>query len=158
MNCPYELFTMQHRCVGIRNSHDKSFAVGLSAEIVVCVCTNLAFGGTTVVKRRHTSGIVLTELIDLAVASLEDDFLTTEAVCEGLKDVYLRDDDEARSLNAVFLNISFLIRALPVYSNSSARIGLVVTNLTLPLLLVHGTSNTFFLQERLDRVNRRLDS
>ena len=86
-----------HRCIGIRNSHDKSFAVGLSAGIVVCVCTNLAFGGTTVVKRRHTSGIVLAELIDRAVASLEDDFLTTEAACENLKDAYLKDDDEARS-------------------------------------------------------------
>ena len=86
-----------HSCIGIRNSHDKSFAVGLSAGIVVCVCTNMAFGGTTVIKRRHTSGIVLDELIDRAVASLEDDFLKTEAVCEDLKDAYLRDDDEARS-------------------------------------------------------------
>ena len=86
-----------HRCIGIRNSHDKSFAVGLSAGIAVCVCTNLAFGGTTVVKRRHTSGIILAELIDRAVASLEDDFLTTESVCKDLKEVYLRDDDEARS-------------------------------------------------------------
>ena len=85
-----------HRCIGIRNSHDKSFAVGLSAGIVVCVCTNMAFGGTTVIKRRHTSGIDLTELIDRAVASLEDDFLTVEATCEDLKDVYLKDDDEAR--------------------------------------------------------------
>ena len=48
-------------------------------------------------RRRHTSGIVLGELIDRAVASLEDSFLTTESVCEDLKDVYLRDDDEARS-------------------------------------------------------------
>ena len=86
-----------HRCIGIRNSHDKSFAVGLSAGIAVCVCTNLAFGGTTVVKRRHTSGIFLPELIDRAVASLQDDFLTTETVCEDLKDVYLKNDDEARS-------------------------------------------------------------
>lgn len=78
-------------------ANDKSFAVGLSAGIVVCVCTNMAFGGTTVIKRRHTSGIVLAELIDRAVASLEDDFLKTEAVCEDLKDAYLRDDDEARS-------------------------------------------------------------
>ena len=85
-----------HRCIGIRNSHDKSFAVGLSAGIVVCVCTNMAFGGTTVIKRRHTSGIILAELINRAVASLEDDFLTTESVCEDLKDVYLKND-EARS-------------------------------------------------------------
>ena len=86
-----------HRCIGLRNSHDKSLAVGLSAGIAVCVCTNLAFGGTTVVKRRHTSGIVLAELIDRAVASLEDDFLTVETVSEELKDAYLKDDDEARS-------------------------------------------------------------
>jgi len=109
--------TEWHRCVGIRNSHDKSFAVGLSAGIVVCVCTNLAFGGTTVVKRRHTSGIVLAELIDRAIASLEDDFLTTEAVCENLKDVYLRDDDEARSsiVRAAELGIINSCDILPVY-------------------------------------------
>ena len=106
-----------HRCVGIRNSHDKSFAVGLSAGIVVCVCTNLAFGGTTVVKRRHTSGIILAELIDRAVASLEDDFLTTESVCENLKDVYLRDDDEARSciVRAAELGVINSCDILPVY-------------------------------------------
>ena len=105
------------RCIGIRNSHDKSFAVGLSAGIVVCVCTNLAFGGTTVVKRRHTSGIVLAELIDRAVASLEDDFLTTESVCEDLKDVYLRDDDEARSciVRAAELGVINSSDILPVY-------------------------------------------
>ena len=39
------------RCIGLRNSHDKSFAVGLSAGINVTVCSNLAFGGTTVIKR-----------------------------------------------------------------------------------------------------------
>jgi len=106
-----------HRCIGIRNSHDKSFAVGLSAGIVVCVCTNLAFGGTTVVKRRHTSGIVLGELIDRAVASLEDDFLTTESVCEDMKDVYLRDDDEARSciVRAAELGVINSSDILPVY-------------------------------------------
>ena len=86
-----------HRCIGIRNSHDKAFAAGISAGVKVLVCSNLCFGGGTVVKRRHTSGIVLAELIDRAVASLEDDFLTTESVCEDLKDVYLKNDDEARS-------------------------------------------------------------
>jgi len=106
-----------HRCIGVRNSHDKSFAVGLSAGIVVCVCTNLAFGGTTVVKRRHTSGINLSEMIDRAVASLEDDFLTTEAVCEDMKDVYLRDDDEARSciVRAAELGVINSCDILPVY-------------------------------------------
>ena len=86
-----------HRCIGIRNSHDKAFAAGISVGVKVLVCSNLCFGGTTVVRRRHTSGIVLGELIDRAVASLEDGFLTTESVCEELKDACLRDDDEARS-------------------------------------------------------------
>ena len=106
-----------HRCIGIRNSHDKSFAVGLSAGIAVCVCTNLAFGGTTVVKRRHTSGIVLSELIDRAVASLEDDFLTVETISEELKDAYLRDDDEARSciVRAAELGVINSCDILPVF-------------------------------------------
>lgn len=106
-----------HRCIGLRNSHDKTLAVGLSAGIVVCVCSNLAFGGTTVIKRRHTSGIELAELIDRAVASLEDDFLTTETVCEDLKDVYLKDDDEARSciVRAAELGVINSSDILPVY-------------------------------------------
>ena len=107
-----------HRCIGLRNSHDKSLAVGLSAGIAVCVCTNLAFGGTTVVKRRHTSGIVLAELIDRAVASLEDDFLTTETVGEDLKDAYLKNDDEARSsiVRAAELGVINSSDILPVFN------------------------------------------
>ena len=85
------------RCIGLRNSHDKSFAVGLSAGINVRVCSNLAFGGTTVIKRRHTSRIELTELVDVAVTELENEFLMLETVCEDLKVIYLKNDDEARS-------------------------------------------------------------
>lgn len=106
-----------HRCIGLRNSHDKSLAVGLSAGIVVLVCSNLAFGGTRVINRKHTSRIDLSELIDRAVASLEDDFLTTESVCEDLKDVYLRDDDEARSciVRAAELGVINSCDILPVF-------------------------------------------
>ena len=85
------------RCIGLRNSHDKSFAVGLSAGINVTVCSNLAFGGTTVIKRRHTSRIELTELVDVAMNELENEFLMLETVCEDLKIIYLKNDDEARS-------------------------------------------------------------
>ena len=77
----------------------------------------MAFGGTTVIKRRQTSLIDLTELIDRAVASLENDFLTTETVCEDLKDVYLKDDDEARSciVRAAELGAINSCDILPVY-------------------------------------------
>lgn len=105
------------RCIGLRNSHDKSLAVGLSAGIMVLVCSNLAFGGTTVIKRKHTSRFELTDLIDRAVASLEDDFLMTETVCEDLKDEYLKDDDEARSciVHAAELGVINSSDILPVY-------------------------------------------
>ena len=77
----------------------------------------MAFGGTTVIKRRHTSGIILAELIDRAVASLEDDFLTTETRCENLKDEYLKDDNEARSciVRAAELGVINSCDILPVY-------------------------------------------
>ena len=88
---------MQYRCIGIRNSHDKSFSAGLTAGICVMVCSNMAFGGTNVIKRRHTSGFDLTELVSIAMNSLENEFLMTETVCEDLKVQYLKNDDEARS-------------------------------------------------------------
>lgn len=84
------------RCIGIRNSHDKSFSAGLTAGICVMVCSNLAFGGTTVLKRRHTSGFELTELVDRAISELENEFLITETICEEMKVLYLKDDDDAR--------------------------------------------------------------
>ena len=57
----------------------------------------MAFGGSTVIKRRHTSRIELTQLVDIAVNELENEFLMMEEVCEKMKVLYLKDDDEARS-------------------------------------------------------------
>ena len=85
------------RCIGLRNSHDKSFSVGLTAGISVMVCSNMAFGGTTIIKRRHTSRIELAQLVDVAVNEHENEFLMLEKVCEDMKIQYLKDDDEARS-------------------------------------------------------------
>jgi len=85
------------RCIGLRNSHDKSFSVGLTAGISVMVCSNMAFGGTTIIKRRHTSRIELAQLVDVAVNELENEFLMLEKVCEDMKIQYLQNDDEARS-------------------------------------------------------------
>ena len=45
------------RCIGLRNGHDKSFSVGLSAGINVTVCSNLAFGG----QRQFSSGVTQAE-------------------------------------------------------------------------------------------------
>ena len=85
------------RCIGIRNSHDQSIAVGLAAGLCVKVCSNLMLGGSMVLKRRHTSRIELCDLVNRAVDELENEFLILENVCEDLKVAYLDNDDEARS-------------------------------------------------------------
>lgn len=40
--------------VGLRNSHDKKFPIGISIGSQVFVCDNLAFNGEHVIKRKHT--------------------------------------------------------------------------------------------------------
>ena len=85
------------RCIGIRNSHDQSLPVGLAAGISVMCCSNLAFGGTMVLKRRHTSRIELGDLVLAAVNELEMEFLNLETVSEDLK-LHEVSPDEARAV------------------------------------------------------------
>src|SRR6516162_8168719 len=40
--------------VGLRNSHDKSFPIGIAFGSRVIVCDNLAFIGDHVIRRKHT--------------------------------------------------------------------------------------------------------
>lgn len=41
--------------VGLRNSHDKKFPIGISFGSRVFVCDNLAFAGDHVIRRKHTA-------------------------------------------------------------------------------------------------------
>ena len=85
------------RCIAIRNSHDRSLSVGLAAGISVMCCSNLAFGGTMVLTRRHTSRIELDDLVVSAVNELEMEFLNLETVSEDLK-LHEVGADEARAI------------------------------------------------------------
>ena len=58
------------RCIGIRNSHDRTLAVGLAAGLSVICCSNLCLGGSMVLKRRHTSRIELNSLVVEAIDAL----------------------------------------------------------------------------------------
>ena len=40
--------------IGLRNSHDKSFPIGIAFGSRTFVCDNMAFSGDTVIKRKHT--------------------------------------------------------------------------------------------------------
>ncbi|MEA1933962.1 MAG: hypothetical protein U9N60_05975 [Thermodesulfobacteriota bacterium] len=56
--------------VGIRNSMDKSMALGITAGTRVFVCDNLAFDGEFVELRRHTKGLTMEELEFMAFRAI----------------------------------------------------------------------------------------
>jgi len=84
------------RALGIRNSHDKSLAVGLTAGLSVMVCSNLAFSGEIVIHRRHTSGIELDGLVGSVFDRLEESFIRLERNADGLKMRAISIDDARR--------------------------------------------------------------
>ncbi len=49
--------------IGIRNSHDKSIALGLTVGSQVMVCDNLLFGGDYTATRRHFSHLVIEDTV-----------------------------------------------------------------------------------------------
>ncbi|MBO4344710.1 MAG: DUF932 domain-containing protein [Victivallales bacterium] len=83
--------------VGVRNSHDQSFAAGVCCGVSVLVCSNLCFGGEHVLKRRHTSGIDIGEMAEDTLGYLADGFLALEERLEQLRDMAVPSDDWARA-------------------------------------------------------------
>ena len=67
--------------VGIRNSHDKSFAASLAIGAQVFVCDNLSFNGQVVLARRHTTNIMrdLPQVTTRAIARLSEHSGATQA-------------------------------------------------------------------------------
>lgn len=56
---------------GLRNSHDKSMCLGLTAGYRVMVCENLAFNGDyTPVLRKHTKNVNLQDLLSVGIDNL----------------------------------------------------------------------------------------
>jgi hypothetical protein len=54
--------------LGVRNSHDKTFALGLTVGYRVFVCDNLAFHGDfTAVSRKHSKNVDIQEVIAIGV-------------------------------------------------------------------------------------------
>jgi hypothetical protein len=59
--------------IGVRNSHDKSYATGLVIGSSVFVCDNLCFSGQLKVERRNTKNILeeLPSLIDIMLMQMK---------------------------------------------------------------------------------------
>lgn len=85
------------RCLGIRNSHDKSIRLGIAAGISVMVCSNLCFGGDKTVQRKHTTHIDVQDVVHQAVSTLDASFDILERRLESMKTMRI-SDDQARSI------------------------------------------------------------
>jgi hypothetical protein len=61
--------------IGLRNSHDKSFSLGLTVGRRVLVCDNLAlFGDYAPVMRKHTKRVEIEALLAVAVDQMQRNF------------------------------------------------------------------------------------
>ena len=81
------------RCIGIRNSHDQSFAAGICCGVSVLVCSNLCFGGEFVIKRRHTSRIDLFAMVEETMDAMADSYISFEERLLNLHDEPVSDDN-----------------------------------------------------------------
>lgn len=82
--------------IGIRNSMDKSMALGITAGTRVFVCENLAFSGEFVEFRKHTKGLVYDELEFMAYRAMKKmvaNLAKFQAWHEGLKNFSLAEWD-----------------------------------------------------------------
>ncbi len=62
--------------IGIRNSHDKSFSLGITIGYRVFVCDNLAFHGDyQALTRKHSKKLVLEDALAVAVDRMQRKFL-----------------------------------------------------------------------------------
>lgn len=77
------------RALGVRNSHDKTLALGLTVGVNILVCSNLCFGGETTIHRKHTSGIDISGLIPRAFDSLDIQYVKLENDIQELKAISL---------------------------------------------------------------------
>jgi DNA polymerase III delta prime subunit len=73
-----DLETQMEGCrfsVGIRNSHDKSIRLGLTAGLRVFVCSNMAFSGDfTPVLAKHTKSFNLVDTLSVGVDRIQRNF------------------------------------------------------------------------------------
>lgn len=77
--------------VGLRNSHDKRFPIGISFGSRVFVCDNLAFAGDQVIRRKHTKNakFALPSLIAEVVEPLREQRFQQARVFELYRRRYL---------------------------------------------------------------------
>ncbi|OGQ97424.1 MAG: hypothetical protein A2521_08540 [Deltaproteobacteria bacterium RIFOXYD12_FULL_57_12] len=106
--------------IGLRNSMDKSMALGITAGTRVYVCSNLAFDGEFVELRRHTKGLTLEELEFMAyraIRTLVNRLTRFQAWHEGLKRFDLPEPDAKVLLVEMLTQSVFPASKFPMFQN-----------------------------------------
>lgn len=91
-----DLETQMEGCrfsIGIRNSHDKSIRLGLTAGLRVFVCYNMAFSGDfTPVLAKHTKSFNLIDTLAVGVDRIQRSFEPMRKQVEGWRQTQISDD------------------------------------------------------------------
>lgn len=86
--------------LGVRNSHDKSFAASIVAGSGVFVCDNLSFSGEIKVARKHTVNILrdLNGLVHRSISRLAAAYRQQEVAFEAYKNYVISNEEAAHML------------------------------------------------------------
>ena len=86
----------RHWMLGFRNSTNKSMAVGMTAGNSIVVCSNMQFSGEFLSFHKHTSGLHVGRLMQMASTAVGATIEKCQALDtwhEGLKEVEMSGDD-----------------------------------------------------------------
>ena len=90
-----DLETQMEGCrfsIGIRNSHDKSLRLGLTAGLRVFVCSNMAFSGEfTPVLAKHTKSFNLVDTLSVGVDRIQRNFEPMQRQVESWRQTQITD-------------------------------------------------------------------
>lgn len=115
--------------VGLRNSHDRTFPIGIAMGSQVFVCSNLAFHSEVVIKRKHTKNakFALPSLVAEIIAPLRDKRIAQNNQFERYKALALQDDDADRLMMQMYrrgiINCSRIADVLEQWENPTCDYG-----------------------------------
>ena len=91
--------------IGIRNSHDKSLRLGLTAGIRVFVCSNMAFSGEfTPVLAKHSKSFNLVDTLSVGVDRIQRNFEPMQRQVEGWRQTQITDAQAKLIFYAAFID------------------------------------------------------
>lgn len=103
-----DLETQMEGCrfsIGIRNSHDKSIRLGLTAGLRVFVCSNMAFSGDfTPVLAKHTKSFNLIDTLAVGVDRIQRSFEPMRQQVELWRKTQISDDQAKLILYKAFVD------------------------------------------------------